>query len=231
MRVYSDLSKELSKSTLAQCATVRKKLEKLIPLHFGSQQLKEQQLLKLSPWMTSGIGCFADYLVEHLKTGRRYGGKLLKPCQQTELYPDFAKVLKDEGHAASRITFNLIKKGVNNKVVHINSNAADEGSPPDEKGDLMAMADRVILTLDMSLCVSAGLSALGFTSAGIAAGSFAAAAQASVGNVAAGSWIAYFTSWGMTATSTTASATAGAAAGGFVTFLRDFFYRPLGQSR
>lgn len=42
------------------------------------------------------------------------------------------------------------------------------------------------------LFVSAGLSALGFTSTGIVAGSFAAGAQASVGNVAASSWIAYF---------------------------------------
>lgn len=72
----------------------------------------------------------------------------------------------------------------------------------------------------------AGLSTLGFTSAGIAAGSIAAAIQASIGNVVAGSWFAIFTSWGMTATSTTASAIASAAAVGFVTFLKRFLYRP-----
>jgi hypothetical protein len=65
--------------------------------------------------------------------------------------------------------------------------------------------------------VLVGLSALGFTSKGIAAGSFAASAQASVGNVSAGSWIAYLTSWGMTATSGGVQALA--AAGGCLMFL------------
>ena len=39
---------------------------------------------------------------------------------------------------------------------------------------------------------------LGFGTAGIAAGSYAAASQAAIGNVAAGSWFATFTSLGAT---------------------------------
>lgn len=62
---------------------------------------------------------------------------------------------------------------------------------------------------------TAGIGAicLGFGAVGIGAGTVAAGIQAGIGNVAAGSWFATMTSWGMTGVFTTAAATGAGTAG------------------
>ena len=71
-----------------------------------------------------------------------------------------------------------------------------------------------LLILGGSLAAAGGLGAtlFGFGTAGVVAGSLAAATQATIGNVAAGSLFATFTSWGMTGALTTTAAGGGATA-------------------
>ena len=71
-----------------------------------------------------------------------------------------------------------------------------------------------LLILGGSLAAAGGLGAtlFGFGTTGVVAGSLAAATQAYIGNVAAGSFFATLTSWGMTGALTTTAAGGGATA-------------------
>ena len=68
--------------------------------------------------------------------------------------------------------------------------------------------------------------AIGFGSAGIAAGSIAAGIQSLIGNVAAGSFFATMTSFGMTGVFTTTAATSGASACAAGASTKFFFHDP-----